>query len=61
LTNKTENTTVNGIAESTKTKIATTEPAQSGRKTFVEPEITDPVDILEATTFFQTATSGATN
>lgn len=61
MTNKTEKTNVNGIAESTKTKIAITELTQSGRKTFVEPEITDPVDILEATTFFQSATSGATN
>jgi hypothetical protein len=31
------------------------------RKTFVEPAISVPVDVLEATTFFQSATSGATN
>lgn len=31
------------------------------RKTFVEPAISVPVDVLEATTFFQAATSGATN
>jgi hypothetical protein len=31
------------------------------KKPFVEPEITVPVDVLEATTFFQAATSGATN
>ena len=31
------------------------------KKTFVEPAISAPVDVLEATTFFQTATSGATN
>jgi len=29
-----------------------------GRRAFVEPEITPPVDVLEATTFFNTATSG---
>lgn len=31
------------------------------KKTFVEPAISVPVDVLEATTFFQAATSGATN
>jgi hypothetical protein len=31
------------------------------KKQFIEPEITTPVDVLEATTFFQTVSSGATN
>ena len=31
------------------------------KKTFVEPTISIPVDVLEATTFFQAATSGVTN
>ena len=31
------------------------------KKAFVEPTISVPVDVLEATTFFQTASSGATN
>jgi hypothetical protein len=61
LTNKAEAKNVNGIAESNETKAATTELKPSGKKGFVEPEITVPVDILEATTFFQTASSGATN
>jgi hypothetical protein len=30
------------------------------KKPFVEPAISVPVDVLEATTFFQTATSGTT-
>lgn len=30
------------------------------RKTFVEPVISSPVDVLEATTFFQAVESGAT-
>lgn len=34
------------------------EPA---KKKFVVPEISVPVDVLEATTFFQTTDSGATN
>jgi hypothetical protein len=32
-----------------------------GKRAFVEPTISVPVDVLEATTFFQAATSGATN
>ena len=31
------------------------------KKPFVEPAISIPVDVLEATTFFQAASSGATN
>ncbi|HJU92146.1 MAG TPA: hypothetical protein VJ656_04340 [Pyrinomonadaceae bacterium] len=31
------------------------------KKAFVEPAISAPVDVLEATTFFQTTTSGVTN
>jgi hypothetical protein len=30
------------------------------RKVFVEPKISSPVDVLEATTFFQTVDSGGT-
>jgi hypothetical protein len=30
------------------------------KKTFVEPAISSPVDVLEATTFFQTVDSGGT-
>ena len=31
------------------------------KKKFVEPTISVPVDVLEATTFFQSATSGVSN
>lgn len=31
------------------------------KKKFVAPEISVPVDVLEATTFFQVATSGSSN
>ena len=31
------------------------------KKVFVEPAISVPVDVLEATTFFQATTSGAIN
>jgi hypothetical protein len=33
----------------------------SGKRKFVEPEISQPVDVLEATTFFQALDSGASN
>ena len=31
------------------------------KRPFVEPKISVPVDVLEATTFFQATSSGATN
>ena len=34
--------------------------ATESKKPFVEPEVSFPVDVLEATTFFQVADSGAT-
>ena len=38
---------------------ATPHPTTAPNRTaFVEPEISAPVDVLEATTFFQAATSG---
>lgn len=33
---------------------------RNGKRPFVEPEISVPVDVLEATTFFQTVESGGT-
>jgi hypothetical protein len=35
--------------------------AGDNKKAFIEPAISVPVDVLEATTFFQASTSGATN
>lgn len=37
-----------------------TENSASVKKTFIAPEISVPVDVLEATTFFQLTESGAT-
>ena len=39
------------------------EPEQpnSNRKKFVAPQISVPVDVMEATTFFQVTDSGVTN
>lgn len=33
----------------------------ANKKVFVEPELSSPVNVLEATTFFQFTESGATN
>lgn len=35
--------------------------ARAPKKTFVEPDISEPVDVLAATTFFNTSTSGLGN
>lgn len=40
--------------------VQSAEPA-ARKKTFVEPEVSFPIDVLEATTFFQLTDSGATN
>ena len=37
------------------------ENSTSAKKIFIAPEISVPVDVLEATTFFQLTESGATN
>jgi len=37
------------------------EPTATAKKQFIEPEVSTPVDVLEATTFFQSLTSGSTN
>ena len=39
----------------------TLQPVESTKKLFVEPEISVPVDVLEATTFFQDQQSDVTN
>jgi hypothetical protein len=35
--------------------------APASKRKFIEPEISQPVDVLEATTFFQAVDSGPTN
>lgn len=35
--------------------------SKPAKKRFIAPEISVPVDVLEATTFFQVAASGTTN
>ena len=42
-------------------KAGETENPTSAKKRFIAPEISVPVDVLEATTFFQATASGGTN
>jgi hypothetical protein len=37
------------------------EQSNSDRKKFITPQISVPVDVMEATTFFQVTDSGVTN
>jgi hypothetical protein len=46
---------------STLTEAVANTEVTTAKKEFIEPEISTPVDVLEATTFFQAASSGATN
>jgi hypothetical protein len=39
----------------------TLENQATNKRQFVEPKISQPVDVLEATTFFQSVDSGATD
>ena len=41
--------------------VSVTAEISESKKAFVEPTISAPVDVLEATAFFQIASSGATN
>ena len=58
---KTEN--LNPVQLSQVAVIENTQPADPAtcKKAFVEPEVSFPIDVLEATTFFQLTDSGATN
>ncbi len=61
MTKKTEN--LLSVQPSQVNEVGAARPAEAaaGKKPFVEPEVTFPVDVLEATTFFQFTDSGVTN
>jgi hypothetical protein len=44
-------------------EVENVQPAEAAacKKAFVEPEVSFPIDVLEATTFFQLTDSGVTN
>ena len=49
------------VVDTSESQSDPTDAVISARKKFVTPEISVPVDVLEATTFFQGVTSGRTN
>ena len=59
LTDQDQNPQGGSLVNNETTENPTTAP--SIKRKFVEPEISQPVDVLEATTFFQAVDSGATN
>jgi hypothetical protein len=61
LSAKTENLNPVQLSRVNETEGTQTDGAVTAKKTFVEPEVSFPVDVLEATTFFQFTESGATN
>lgn len=61
MTNKTEGTNVQELFDSKEREPGSSETSDVGKKKFVEPELSVPVSVLEATTFFQGTTTGGTN
>jgi hypothetical protein len=58
LSTKTEN--LNPVQFSQVGEVEGAREAAASKKEFVEPEVSFPVDVLEATTFFQLTDSGPT-
>jgi hypothetical protein len=61
LSAKTENLNPAPLTHVNEPEGITADGVNPSRKTFVEPEVSFPVDVLEATTFFQFTESGVTN
>jgi hypothetical protein len=60
LITKTENLIPVQLSQVNEVNEARPSESLADKKTFVEPEVSFPVDVLEATTFFQLTDSGAT-
>jgi hypothetical protein len=58
LTNKTDLTTPEDLADLGEKESDIPGTSASGKKKFIEPELSAPVSVVEATKFFQSATSG---
>ena len=61
MSTKTENLIPVQFSRVEEQEVAQTDGAVTFKKTFVEPQVSFPVDVLESTTFFQFTESGATN
>ena len=58
---KTENLIPEQLSQVIDSEASESSVNATGKKAFVEPEVSFPIDVLEATTFFQLTDSGATN
>lgn len=58
---KTENLNTVQLSRVNETQDIQADGIDHSKKTFVEPQVSFPVDVLEATTFFQFTESGVTN
>ncbi len=56
---KTESLIPVQLSQVNEAEIANTADAAANKKAFVEPQVSFPIDVLEATTFFQLTDSGA--
>lgn len=61
MSSKTENLIPVQIPRVNEVEATQTDGADLSKKTFVEPEVSFPVDVLETTTFFQFTESGVSN
>ena len=61
MTTKIENLIPEQLSEVTQSEASESFVNATSKKAFVEPEVSFPIDVLEATTFFQLTDSGATN
>ena len=61
MSSKSENLIPEQLSRADETEVAEAGAAAASKKTFVEPEVSFPVDVLEATTFFQFTESGVSN
>ncbi|HYH84385.1 MAG TPA: hypothetical protein VEX60_02820 [Pyrinomonadaceae bacterium] len=61
MTTKTENLIPEQLSQVTEFEANETVVKATAKKAFVEPEVSFPIDVLEATTFFQVTDSGVTN
>lgn len=61
MTLNTQNDSALAEQQTSHTRVSDEQQPASDKRRFVEPEVSAPVNVLEATTFFQASTSGGTN
>ncbi len=61
MSSKSENLIPEQLSRVNETEVTEAGDDAASKKTFVEPEVSFPVDVLEATTFFQFTESGVSS